>query len=99
MRYQALDIEQQWYDSINEIADRTAEWKKGCAKLRQYKEEIMQWLNAVSERTKWAANVDRSLKEEKTEVFLPSSLSQHHYEVKCGHGKRSKVVQSPLLDF
>jgi hypothetical protein len=100
VRYQAADIEQQWYDSINEIADRTAEWKKGCAMLRQQKDRIMQWLDAASERTRWADKADRGRNRSRNVVLSTPFLSYHRYKLDCGNNTFTTTVSiEPIVGF
>ena len=100
VRYQAAGIEQKWFDSINDVADNTAEWTKGCAMMREQKDEIMHWLEAGNQRARWIDKPDRGMKEKTTVATASSCLSYHHYEEKCGRSTRSKVIPlEPLIGF
>jgi hypothetical protein len=44
--YHSSAVEKRWRDEIGQIADNSSEWLRGCARMRQDKKHVDQWMEA-----------------------------------------------------
>jgi hypothetical protein len=100
VRYEASQIEQEWYREIGHVAEDDAAWTKGCTKMRLHRKEVSTWLNAYNERESWVGLTDLGHHRSKAMNFPHNVMSYHHYEEKCGDKRITKSVPlEPLMGF
>jgi hypothetical protein len=97
--YHPSPIEQFWVDHVNELADYTRFWVKGCAKMQDFKNDVNLWMDYWNERESWIKEKDlghlRAAKGFNEDIFSYFSIRES-----CGgRVSTASVPIEPLVSF
>lgn len=97
--YHPSPIEQFWVDNVDNLADYTRFWAKGCAKMQDYKTDVLGWLSYHNEREEWTREKDLGLVSS-GRPFNKEILSYFTVSETCGDiTSTTDVPIEPLLSF
>lgn len=101
--YHPSRIEQFWVNNIDTLADYTRFWNKGCAKMKEFSEEVLLWMEYWKERDEWTRETDRGRRAAAAKGFNKDLFSYFFFQETCGDQnlttKAMEVPIEPLMSF
>lgn len=105
-KYISSPVEQEWFHSIDHVAEHNDQWLKGCAKMRQDKSAVMEWLHFWQQREQFSNSSGTSDGLKLNLAMIPRSFSENVFSYMEYHQTCSnrpdvtlKVPMEPLMGF